>query len=296
MGDSAQLYRTVAFVAGNLLAVYTLALFSTTPKIIAQPAPTSPLGDNPPSDKKSNASEEKIVVGDDVEDGCNTCAKSLVDSVKHIDMHLVICMPQTWIKRVESEEGSFIHILDKAISDTIKGNHLSLKVKLTACDRENSTPELVDIISYPQKCMYRLQKNAPSNDIHSFVRSILLGEKLEESIVVLKEELPWERLVLICSHASRDKRCGRAGPILINEFNKQLTSHTSSNKVAVFGSSHIGGHEFAGTLIVYPEGKCFGYVTKNKVSVLLDYIANGNAESFDSISPGCYRGQYNESW
>lgn len=103
-------------------------------------------------------------------------------------------------------------------------------------------------------------------------------------------------MVLICSHAARDKRCGRAGPILLSEFKKQLQHIADADKVAVFGSSHIGGHEFAGTFVVYPEGKCFGFVTKNRVAMLLDYIANNSMEAFEAISSGCYRGQYNEAW
>lgn len=44
------------------------------------------------------------------------------------------------------------------------------------------------------------------------------------------------------------------------------------SSVAVRGSSHIGGHKFAGTLIVYPSAQWYGQITKRTVPVLLDAI------------------------
>jgi hypothetical protein len=32
----------------------------------------------------------------------------------------------------------------------------------------------------------------------------------------------WKKLALVCTHGSRDKRCGRAGPIVIAELNRLL--------------------------------------------------------------------------
>ncbi|KUJ11443.1 Sucraseferredoxin-like protein [Mollisia scopiformis] len=88
-------------------------------------------------------------------------------------------------------------------------------------------------------------------------------------------------LVLICGHGGRDMRCGVLGPVLRNEFEQQMpkdnirvmngpvnigdgqnrdviessaTSDTSqSARVGLI--SHIGGHKFAGNVILYiPPG------------------------------------------
>lgn len=55
-------------------------------------------------------------------------------------------------------------------------------------------------------------------------------------------------IVLICGHMERDKRCGIYGPILLEEFNKHLppTAYPTATLV-----SHIGGHRFAGNVIIY---------------------------------------------
>ena len=88
-------------------------------------------------------------------------------------------------------------------------------------------------------------------------------------------------LVLICGHGGRDMRCGITGPILRNEFESCLPSKdiyvlkgpveipqdspsmtlpsseavkpTRTARIALI--SHIGGHKFAGNVIIYiPPG------------------------------------------
>jgi hypothetical protein len=321
LGDSsgAALLKAVAFGVGSVVAMYGLARInksrrtravtsgalrvramsaalcsdasmSSLPTYVPPPV-AQPAAKEAAKDCKEGGDSAAAAAG---EDSCNACSKSLANSVKSIDMHVVICMPETWANKVESQEGSIAQLLDKAIAYTIRTHKLSLKVKLTACDRKNDSSECVDIICYPQACIYHLQRETVES-ISSFVNHILLGTVAEENLFTI-EKLPWRRLVLVCCHAARDKRCGRAGPILIKEFNKQLEGIFDADQIAVFGSSHIGGHEFAGTLVVYPEGKCFGYVTKNRVKTLMDYIANDDMEAFETISSTCYRGQYNEAW
>lgn len=92
-------------------------------------------------------------------------------------------------------------------------------------------------------------------------------------INILRFALPWKTLVLVCVHASRDNRCGRAGPQVIDEFNDELSRRSiSKNTLTVAGSSHIGGHKYAGVLIVYPSGDWYGLISKRNVSDLLDHI------------------------
>ncbi|KAL6805543.1 Sucrase/ferredoxin-like domain-containing protein [Trichoderma sp. SZMC 28012] len=85
-------------------------------------------------------------------------------------------------------------------------------------------------------------------------------------------------LVLICGHGGRDMRCGAMGPVLRDEFADKLERQgfnvaseavqigsldgnleiegSSNDKVARVGLiSHIGGHKFAGNVIIYiPPG------------------------------------------
>lgn len=56
-------------------------------------------------------------------------------------------------------------------------------------------------------------------------------------------------VILICGHGGRDERCGILGPILETEFKKVLAEKKIGADVASI--SHIGGHKFAGNVIVY---------------------------------------------
>ena len=70
-----------------------------------------------------------------------------------------------------------------------------------------------------------------------------------------------ETHVLICSHGSRDARCGVIGPILHKLFTDHLEYRgllhpenpdiSLHGKVRVGNISHIGGHKFAGNVIIY---------------------------------------------
>lgn len=63
--------------------------------------------------------------------------------------------------------------------------------------------------------------------------------------------------IFVCTHRKRDKRCGVIGPMLMDEFQRQLKDRDLLDKVAINGVSHIGGtrlnvgHKFAGNLIIY---------------------------------------------
>ncbi|KAF8477058.1 Sucrase/ferredoxin-like-domain-containing protein [Kalaharituber pfeilii] len=70
-----------------------------------------------------------------------------------------------------------------------------------------------------------------------------------------------ETHILICTHKSRDSRCGIIGPILHMLFTNYLSSRnllhpkdpdaSVRGKVRVGNISHVGGHKYAGNVIVY---------------------------------------------
>jgi (2Fe-2S) ferredoxin len=96
--------------------------------------------------------------------------------------------------------------------------------------------------------------------------------------------LPHEPLTgtwfLVCCHKLRDKRCGVAGPILVDEFEKHLSlSYPSSpppTPVHTVKVSHLGGHKFAGILVVYPSGLWYARVLPCHVPhLLLAHVPEG---------------------
>ncbi|KAF9149768.1 hypothetical protein BG015_008395 [Linnemannia schmuckeri] len=75
----------------------------------------------------------------------------------------------------------------------------------------------------------------------------------------------WEAkaAIMICSHKKRDKRCGVTAAILKKEFIRILRSKDllgdAKGDVEIWLVSHIGGHKFAGNVIVHRGGASVWY-------------------------------------
>jgi hypothetical protein len=69
--------------------------------------------------------------------------------------------------------------------------------------------------------------------------------------------------LLICGHGRRDRCCGSMGTALQAEASRpgQLAEN-----VRVWRTSHTGGHRFAPTAIVLPEGTAWGYLDASALS------------------------------
>ena len=85
------------------------------------------------------------------------------------------------------------------------------------------------------------------------------------------------KVILICTHKARDARCGRAGPSLVAAC-RDAAKEVKAD-VAVYGSSHIGGHKFAGVAIAYPAGDWYGLVTQRNGEELVRCVVSGERYS-----------------
>jgi len=68
--------------------------------------------------------------------------------------------------------------------------------------------------------------------------------------------------VLICGHGRRDRCCGSMGTALEKEL---LDGDPLGPGVEVWRTSHTGGHRFAPTAIVLPEGSFWGYLDQTSI-------------------------------
>jgi hypothetical protein len=87
-----------------------------------------------------------------------------------------------------------------------------------------------------------------------------------------------DREVLVCTHGSRDRCCGRLGTIL------HRTASTRWSDVEVRRVSHTGGHRFAPTAILLPCGTVWGHLDDG----VLDAIVNRSVPFVEVI--GHFRG------
>ncbi|XVF57992.1 hypothetical protein PTKIN_Ptkin07bG0026700 [Pterospermum kingtungense] len=118
------------------------------------------------------------------------------------------------------------------------------------------------------------------SDVDGFVEDVLVNGKPWASGV---QETFTGSYVFVCAHANRDKRCGVCGPVLIEKLNEEIELGGLQDQVFVNACSHIGGHKYAGNLIIYsPDsegnimGHWYGYVTPDDIPAMLDqHIAKG---------------------
>jgi hypothetical protein len=83
-----------------------------------------------------------------------------------------------------------------------------------------------------------------------------------------------ERAVLVCSHGKRDVCCGSLGTV--------LARGVSIDGVRVWRTSHLGGHRFAPTAVVLPEGTAWAFLDADRLRRIVER---------DGPPPvDCYRG------
>ena len=228
---------------------------------------------------KSEATSEIRKEGDKKEG-----AATLHGSVKPYKRHAIICgggNAELWSSHIESTH-EMIGFLQECVSKD---------VKLTLCDRPNSTPDLMDVIVYPDALLYQVTAQHLSEFAIFLSRGNERSDKKQTeagSLPFLSKPVPFAKLILVCIHGSRDKRCGRAGPQVITAMRKRLQEEgVPPETVSVHGSSHIGGHAFAGTLVVYPSSDWYGYVTAKGTSVPCILEAVLTNQVYEKCHRGC---------
>ncbi|KAM3409635.1 hypothetical protein ACQJBY_002118 [Aegilops geniculata] len=205
--------------------------------------------------------------------------EKLAGTVGFHERHVFLCYkgPEEWPSHVEASESDH---LPRLLAAAIKARKPNLKksTKLTICEGEDGTESsLGDVLIFPDMIRYRELTHL---DVDNFVEEVLVKdtEWLPGSPEAIKGSY-----VFICCHGSRDKRCGVCGPALITRFKEEIEGQGLDGQVAVSACSHVGGHKYAGNVIIFsPDAKgevtghWYGYVAPDDVPVLLrQHIGQG---------------------
>ncbi|KAL6633638.1 hypothetical protein ACP70R_026309 [Stipagrostis hirtigluma subsp. patula] len=185
--------------------------------------------------------------------------------------------PEVWPSRVEASESDRLpHLLAAAIK--ARKPDLKKTTKLTICEGEDGTEASNgDVLIFPDMIRY---KGLTDVDVDNFVEEVLVkdSEWLPGSPEAMRGSY-----VFVCSHGSRDKRCGVCGPALIKTFKEEIHGLGLDGQVSISACSHVGGHKYAGNVIIFsPDtkgevtGHWYGYVVPDDVAVLLSkHIGQG---------------------
>jgi Sucrase/ferredoxin-like len=87
--------------------------------------------------------------------------------------------------------------------------------------------------------------------------------------------------LFVCCHGSRDARCGVLGTALARQLIKLVKERQLEDLVEIYSTSHIGGHKYAGNVVVYSnggshpaDGDWYGGVHAEHAMVFLDSLIN----------------------
>lgn len=102
----------------------------------------------------------------------------------------------------------------------------------------------------------------------SFVDDVIVNGKPWASGI---QEVLTGSHIFVCAHGSRDKRCGVCGPALIQKLKEEIDFRGLGDQIFVSPCSHVGGHKYAGNLIIYSpnlEGKIMGHWYDTEVNFI----------------------------
>ncbi|KAG4964290.1 hypothetical protein AAZX31_14G012700 [Glycine max] len=198
----------------------------------------------------------------------------LVGTVEFYRRHVFLCYknPRVWPPRIEAAEFDRLpRLLHAAV--VARKSHMKKETRLTICEGHDGTETSNgDVLIFPDMVRYRRLTHF---DVETFVEEVLVkdGEWLPGTPEALRGSY-----VFVCSHGSRDRRCGVCGPVLVSRFSEEVELHGLQGKVFVSPCSHIGASQYAGNVIVFGPsmngevtGHWYGYVTPDDVPSLLQH-------------------------
>ncbi|KAL8898728.1 MAG: hypothetical protein Q9192_001927 [Flavoplaca navasiana] len=200
-------------------------------------------------------------------------SRSLSNTVPHYNQHIVISTGKSdWESRIENEAGG--DNMAKVLKEMTKrkGEQHDVCAKPTPIAMISNSSFPTDPSPQPHDHLYEHNGNRASTSFLLFPHFLrfphilntqahhnhLLNAYLNPMDDIESSPSPpgfaqpsriTRPVILICSHGSRDRRCGILGPLLYHEF--ETDAQRKGIEIEVATISHVGGHAFAGNIIVY---------------------------------------------
>ncbi|KAG8772145.1 hypothetical protein FRC15_002945 [Serendipita sp. 397] len=108
-----------------------------------------------------------------------------------------------------------------------------------------------------------------------------------------KRKLVKKIWVMVCTHGSRDCRCGEHGTAVYGAFIKEISSRKLWHRFNVCEVSHVGGHAYAANVLVYPYGDWYGTMRPEDIPSFIDSIDGiEGGESLSGPQSPLWRGSW----
>lgn len=187
----------------------------------------------------------------------------LLGTVKLYQRHLFVCTGRAdWPSHVE-QDGGYLQALNEAVA--AEAGRISQKVKINACDHPTTGRDGYDLLVFPDAIRYL---NVIPADFPTLIADHLIGNQPSPRLTY--RPLTGDHHIFVCVHGRRDARCGECGPPLAERFESEIAERGLTNQITVYRTSHVGGHAYAGNVLIYPGGDWYGYVRPADVPRILD--------------------------
>ena len=155
-------------------------------------------------------------------------------------------------------------------------------------DAEYSQAGLTRLFSYAhadrQSPIYEKQEYlVPPEQLAALVQALLYTPNDMQRFASYKQPSDQVRELLVCNHGSRDRCCATFGFEIYREL-REVYARARPESLRVWRCSHLGGHRMAPTLLDFPEGRYYAYVTSDALPNII-----GRAGSFSALERQ-YRG------
>ncbi|KAI1827283.1 Sucrase/ferredoxin-like-domain-containing protein [Xylaria intraflava] len=240
------------------------------------------------------SSTDPAVDGDDCNHDCESCHISyprgfkidesdvLYGYVRGWSTHVIVATGKSdWVRDVEDEKGSVMEALGEAADPTNGRLMISASNMPTPSHKsdysepttaillpaftviENITPAAVPLL-ISDYINHAPTSTSPLGPI-TLPGSLSLPN-LPDAQQVLARPSPHRALILLCSHKTRDARCGQSAPLLRKELERHLRpmglyrdlDDERPGGVGIYFINHVGGHKYAANMMIYRRHDAFG--------------------------------------
>lgn len=200
--------------------------------------------------------------------------KPMYGNTDEWDLHLLVATGQAdWIRDITDVSGSIAKALDSNHS-TIKNalpdkytKHGS-KIKISNTSMPVNDDGTAKILILP---IFKVVTATAANAVEK-VCAALIGDSSDPDI----QDDSAKGYILLCSHKTRDKRCGITAPIMKKQFDIELRQHdlyrdaTGDDRpggVQVLYVNHVGGHKFVANVFIYTKDSAIWMARANPTHV-----------------------------
>eukprot|EP01132_Coremiostelium_polycephalum_P000450 gene450-570_t len=247
------------------------------------------------NNNNNNKIENEIPDIEDMEKKCGFCRPELLerksplaDSIHEYGRHYFICSGvswKDWLSKVYHTT-PMLQSFEDPIKKYSKGQILPSIINV--CDMPAENPDTIDLLVFPDMIkIVGLNSESLGRVLDFFTKHSSLNSEFPQDIKVASFN---SRYIFVCAHKQKDERCGYCGPILMDELRNEIKSKGLESEIQVYGSSHVGGHKFAGNVLVFPPGNWYGYVTPKDTGAIIESTLNGDV--IQSLFRGTYDGLY----